>query len=75
MQRRGVVELIRSLGVAHSVVLSTHLAEDVRSCADRLVILVEGRVALDSSFPIVTDGSAAARLLLVDLGLAGESAS
>lgn len=41
--------LIRELGAAHSVILSTHILSEVQSLCDRVLIIDEGRLILDES--------------------------
>ncbi len=48
-QRVGLRELIRTLAVDRTVVLSTHLTEDIELLADRVVVLNAGRVGFDGT--------------------------
>lgn len=48
-QRLRLRELVRDIGRTHTVVVATHLVEDVESIADWVCILDDGRVALDLS--------------------------
>jgi ABC-2 type transport system ATP-binding protein len=49
-------ELVRSLGAAHAVVLSTHVLPDVSACCDRVAILHQGE--LRHAGPILADEGA-----------------
>lgn len=44
VQRRDLRELVRGLGADKTVILSTHLCEDVAAIADRVVVLDEGTI-------------------------------
>ena len=44
VQALNLRELVRSLGAAHAVVLSTHLLADVAACCDRVAILHHGEL-------------------------------
>ena len=44
VQALGLRALVRELGRAHAVVLSTHLLPDVAACCDRVAILHQGRL-------------------------------
>ncbi len=46
-QIREIRALIRELGGAHSVLLSTHILPEVQSVCDRVLIMNEGRIVLD----------------------------
>ncbi len=48
--RFGVRNLIRTIGEHASVVVSTHLADDVASLADHVIALNKGRVAFEGSW-------------------------
>lgn len=48
-QRNALREVITELGAEHTVLLSTHLTEDVAAVAERVAVLDEGRVVADSS--------------------------
>ena len=53
-QRRGMVELIR--GLSSTVVLSSHVVEDVEDLANRVVVLDGGRVVFDGTTAELTAG-------------------
>lgn len=53
-QRRGMVELIRSLGT--TVLMSSHVVEDVADLADRVLVLDGGRLVLDGDLADLTSG-------------------
>ncbi len=42
-------ELIRELGSDHSVILSTHILPEVQTTCDRVIIINQGRIALEES--------------------------
>ncbi len=42
-------DLIRELGNDHSVILSTHILPEVQSTCDRVIIINQGRIALEDS--------------------------
>jgi ABC-2 type transport system ATP-binding protein len=48
IQIREIRALIRELGDAHCVILSTHILAEVQSVCDRAIILNEGRIVFDS---------------------------
>jgi ABC-2 type transport system ATP-binding protein len=47
LQRAVTREAIKKLKTGRIVVLSTHLLEDARAVADRLLVLVDGRLLFD----------------------------
>ncbi len=53
-QRRGMVELIR--GLSSTVLLSSHVVEDVEDLAGRVVVLDAGRVVFDGTTAELTKG-------------------
>ncbi|MBP2335630.1 ABC-2 type transport system ATP-binding protein [Saccharothrix coeruleofusca] len=55
-QRRGLRELVRALGRERTVVVSTHLTEDVAATADRVVVLDEGTVRFHGTVATLTGG-------------------
>lgn len=50
-QRVGVRQLVSALAADSTVLVSTHLVEDVRGLADRVLVLVSGRLAFDGTVP------------------------
>ena len=48
-QRRGVRKLIRSLARDHSLIVSTHLLEEVRAVCNRVALMVRGRLVVDTT--------------------------
>ncbi len=48
-QIRDIRELVRDLGSSRTVLLSTHIMQEVEMVCDRVLILVRGRIALDRS--------------------------
>lgn len=48
-QIRSVRELIRQLGTQHTVLLSTHILQEIESTCDRAIILNQGRILLDDT--------------------------
>lgn len=55
-QRLGLRELIRELGTDIAVIVSTHLLEDVRAAADRLVVIHDGSVRFAGPPAALADG-------------------
>ncbi|MCE6997354.1 ATP-binding cassette domain-containing protein [Saccharothrix sp. S26] len=55
-QRRGLRDLVSELGVGRTVVLSTHLTEDVAATSDRVVVLDEGTIRFDGTVDELTGG-------------------
>jgi ABC-2 type transport system ATP-binding protein len=58
-QIREVRTLIRQLGRAKSVLLSTHILQEVEAVADHVIMIHEGRIVFDGTLPamIATDRS------------------
>ncbi|WP_092603201.1 ABC transporter ATP-binding protein [Actinopolyspora xinjiangensis] len=54
-QRNALREVITELGRQHTVLLSTHLTEDVAALADRVIVLDEGQLVSDSTVSELTD--------------------
>jgi ABC-2 type transport system ATP-binding protein len=48
-QRREVLELIRSLGGKHTVVLSTHILAEVKAVCERVLIIHRGKIVADDT--------------------------
>lgn len=48
-QIRSVRDLIRQLGTQHTVLLSTHILQEIESTCDRAIILNHGRILLDDT--------------------------
>ncbi len=46
-QMRDIRQLIRELGAAHSVILSTHILPEVDAVCDRVLIMHQGRIVFD----------------------------
>jgi ABC-2 type transport system ATP-binding protein len=46
-QQHEVRELIRSLGQTKTILLSTHILQEVRAVASRVILINEGRIVLD----------------------------
>ncbi|GAA3867654.1 ABC transporter ATP-binding protein [Saccharothrix violaceirubra] len=74
-QRRGLRELVPTLGADRAVVISTHLTEDVAAMADRVLVLAEGAVRFDGTVHEFTAGRGrvAAHLDAAYEALVGES--
>jgi len=49
IQIREIRSLIRELGSDHSVILSTHILPEVQSTCDRVIIINQGKIALEDS--------------------------
>ncbi len=48
-QVHGVRELIRSLGKTKTLLLSTHILQEVEAVCDRVILINNGRIVLDGS--------------------------
>jgi ABC-2 type transport system ATP-binding protein len=48
-QRREVLDLIRSLGGQHTVVLSTHILAEVKAICERVLIIHRGKIVADDT--------------------------
>ena len=46
-QVRGVRDLIRSLGKTKTVLLSTHILQEVHAVCDRVILINDGRIVFD----------------------------
>lgn len=57
MQRANIRDLAVRLGKRSSVLLSTHIIDDVSRGADRLLIMVDGRISHDGQVAELADGS------------------
>lgn len=68
VQRLLVRESLQAVGRARVTLVSTHLLEDVRGLADRIIVLDEGKVIFDGTVEemeaLVTDGPAEGQSLL-----------
>lgn len=49
IQIREIRQLIRELGRDHSVILSTHILPEVQSTCDRVIIINQGKIALEDT--------------------------
>jgi ABC-2 type transport system ATP-binding protein len=58
VQRVEMRELVQACSRSRPVLLSTHLSEDVRTLAERTVVLHSGRVIFDGSLTDLTDADA-----------------
>jgi len=58
-QVRGVRQLIRSLGETKTVMLSTHILQEVQAVCDRVILINDGRIVLDGpTSELGTEGTA-----------------
>jgi ABC-2 type transport system ATP-binding protein len=48
-QRKEVLELVKSLGGQHTVVLSTHILAEVKAVAEKVLIIHRGRIVADDT--------------------------
>lgn len=64
-QIRQIRALVRELGDAHCVLLSTHILAEVQSVCDRVLILDRGRIVLDQTLAELTAGNARTHRLRV----------
>ena len=60
IQIREVRTLIRELGEDHTLLLSTHIMQEVEAVCGRVIIVVGGRIAVDESLEGARSGSAVA---------------
>lgn len=75
-QIRDIRALIRELGNAHSVILSTHLLGEVESICDRVEIMQQGRLIYgDSSVRMMQYGSGGMKLEEVYIEITGKYAA
>ncbi len=58
LQIREVRDLIRELGNRHTILLSTHIMQEVEAVCGRVIVLVGGRIAVDDSLDRLRSGSA-----------------
>lgn len=58
IQIREVRTLIRELGQDHTLLLSTHIMQEVEAVCGRVIIIVDGRIAVDESLEGARSGSA-----------------
>ena len=63
-------DLIRALAKEATVIISTHILQEVRAVCDRVLIIREGRLALDSSMDQLSSG----KRLLLDIDSGPETA-
>ncbi len=56
-QIREVRQMIRRLGETKTILLSTHILQEVREMCDRVVLINQGRVAFDGSVDQMLDGA------------------
>jgi ABC-2 type transport system ATP-binding protein len=57
IQIREVRDLVRELGDRHTVLLSTHIMQEVEAVCGRVLVIVNGRVAVDDSLDRLRAGS------------------
>jgi len=55
-QIHDVRETIRKLGETKTVLLSTHIMQEVREMADRVILINEGRIRFDGTVEAMLDG-------------------
>lgn len=56
-QRREVLELIKSLGGQHTVVLSTHILAEVKATCQQVLIIHRGKIVANDSLAAIGDAS------------------
>lgn len=56
-QIHDVRNLIRELGASNTILLSTHILQEVQAVADRVIFIHEGRIVFDDSIDAFTSGS------------------
>ena len=60
-QLEDIRALIRELGKQHTVILSTHILQEVSAICNRVIIISQGQVRLDQPFTAIPDLEAAFR--------------
>ncbi len=55
-QRREVLELVKSLGGQHTVVLSTHILAEVKAICEQVLIINRGKIVADAPMAKLTGG-------------------
>jgi ABC-2 type transport system ATP-binding protein len=58
IQIREVRTLIRELGDRHTILLSTHIMQEVEAVCARVILIVEGRIAIDDALAAIRTGTA-----------------
>jgi ABC-2 type transport system ATP-binding protein len=58
IQIREVRALIRELGQRHTILLSTHIMSEVEAVCGRVIVIVQGRIAIDDSLEALRTGHA-----------------
>jgi len=74
VQRATLRDLLKSLSRSVTIVISSHLVDDIAGVADRIVILLDGRLRFDGPLPELTNGDtsiAGLERAYVDLVTAG----
>ena len=65
LQIREIRTLVRELGDAHCVILSTHILAEVQSICDRAIIITGGRIVLDASLDELAETQTTAHDIVV----------
>ncbi len=65
-QLSDIRQLIRSLGKEKTVILSTHIMQEVEAICDRVIIINRGRIVADGSTESLTKRNMAAEIILVE---------
>jgi ABC-2 type transport system ATP-binding protein len=55
-QRREVLELIKSLGGKHTVVISTHILSEVKAICRKVLLIHRGKIVADDTVANLTQG-------------------
>ena len=74
IQRFRLRDLLKGLSRSVTIVISSHLVDDIAGVADRVVILLDGRLRFDGPLPELTNGDtsiAGLERAYVDLVTAG----
>ncbi|RJQ30937.1 MAG: ATP-binding cassette domain-containing protein [Actinobacteria bacterium] len=66
-QRVEIRGLIRSLGTKRTVILSTHVLQEVSQTCDRAIIINEGKLVADGSIGELTSGARKAKKITVEI--------
>lgn len=72
VQIRQVRELLRGLGSAHTILLSTHILQEVEAVCNRVVMLHQGRIRASDTPANLTRQLRAASVVHVEMQAAGE---
>lgn len=72
-QRQEIRDLIKNLGQDHTVLLSTHVMQEVEAICQRVVVLNQGRVVAADTVSALTQGQAGQ--IQIEIEVAGDAAA